>query len=529
MRYYTTLVGKQKYAFNGNRFVINERKEITEGVYNAVKDSPLFVSEIEGDTAPPAISTFSNERMNVALAYSPNWSTHVKKQVFAIFANNPPPVKVYLLSDELGKIDLEDICSFFGNGYSYEYINMEPLFKKYITSTCNISSRFTKYTLYRLFIPKVITVDRLLYLDSDTLVLDNIRDFYHMDFEDNLLIGVADVGQAMPVVRKAIGFDPNETYINAGVTLMNLKEINLYDTWIGMVNEKFYNCHDQDILNITCRGRIKLISNMYNSSLSTGFAGAYTKIAHYAGAKPWIKKLPAHVQLRYLFNKWNDNEISFLKLGFTVIPKYIHYCWFGGAEKSDLVKKCIASWKRHMPNYTLVEWNESNFDLTAHGSYVKQAAEYNKWAFVTDYIRLWALNKYGGVYMDSDVMVLRPLDIMLKNRAFTGHETDQLMVTATMGAEPEHPWIQYLLAYYNSAKFEDKPNTNVITKMSEPHVIKSEKGFRVLKDGVLIYPVETLCPYDHKNFKPIPTHNSYAVHLFAGSWLGRKDVDDGNL
>jgi lipopolysaccharide biosynthesis glycosyltransferase len=530
--YYTTLVGKEKYAFNGNRFIKGERVEISESTYNAVKDSNLFVSEVYGSSDTTKVeSKFSNDTMHIALAYSPNWAHHVKKQIYSIFSNNPPPVNIFLLSDELGTIDTRDLCSFFGTGYTCKNINVDQMYKRKITTDVNVSSRFTKYTLYRLLLPSIVNVPRLLYLDSDTLVTGNIRDFYHTDFEGNWLIGVNDIGVAMPTVRKAINFDNEEPYINAGVTLMNMPELfKLQKRWLTMVNEKRYMCHDQDILNITCRGKIKTVTNIYNSSLSTGFAGANTKIAHFAGAKPWTTKaMPKHPYLSWMFDAWKDNSNCFYKRGFSTIPNVIHYCWFGGNEKTDLVKKCIESWKRHMPNTKIVEWNESNFDVTAHGAYVKEAAAQKKWAFVNDYLRLWVLDRFGGITLDSDVMLLRPLDRMLKARAFTGHETRELMVTATIGAEPEHPWIRKLLKYYETAKFSTVPNTNTITKISKGLVVKEDRGYRLLQDDVIIYPVETLCPYDHKNLKAMPTHESYAAHLFSGSWLGRKEPSTDGL
>lgn len=526
MKYFVTLVGKDTYAFNKNRFVKDERQEVSMETYNAVKCSPLFMVEVEGvhstDTTDMINETVvSDETMNIVLAYSPNWAQHVRLEVFALFKNNPPPIKVFLLSDTLGNIDLQPICDFFGRGYSYEYLDVESLYKEKIPSTVNVSNRFTKYTLYRLLMPLLLDVDRLLYIDTDAIVCGNIKNFYHMDLKDNILAGVPDIGVAMPAVRKNINFSTTDVYINAGVTLMDLKKIkklNLVDTWLQMVNEKFYACHDQDILNITCKNKIHTVSNNYNNSLSTGLHAKDIKIMHYAGRKPWNTVDVPHYEI------WRRIEEEYRATQLPCIPKKIHYCWFGGKEKPELVKKCIDSWKEHMPDYEIIEWNENNFDLTAHGSYVKDAADARKWAFVTDYVRLWALYKFGGIYMDGDVQVFKPLDRFLKHRAFTGHETDDLLVTATMGAEPEHPWIKHLLSFYDTAKFGTTPNTQTITKMSQSWILMHENGFRLLKEDVVIYPIETFCSYDHKNLKAIPTNNSYAVHLFAGTWVGRTKI-----
>ena len=105
-----------------------------------------------------------------------------------------------------------------------------------------------------------------------------------------------------------------------------------------------------------------------------------------------------------------------------MIPKIIHYCWFGGKPKPELAEKCIESWKKFCPDYEIVEWNEGNFNINSN-LYVKQAYEAKKYAFVTDYVRLYALYTQGGIYMDTDVMVLKPLDEYLNHEAFSGFES----------------------------------------------------------------------------------------------------------
>jgi lipopolysaccharide biosynthesis glycosyltransferase len=522
MRYYATLVGASTYAFNKQKFIKYNKVEVTKEAYDDIKQHAIFFCEAisDGTTDDFDSSVELKERMNIVLAYSPNWAPYVQTEVYSLFKNNPPPIKVFLLSDKMGDIDLNPICNFFGNGYSYEFINVEELYNKHIPTDLNVSTRFTKYTLYRLLMPMIIPVDRVLYIDTDALVCSNIKDFYHMDLGDNILAGVLDIGSAMPVVRKGIDFSNEEVYINAGVCLMDLakiRKLNLMDTWLKMVNTRFYNCHDQDILNITCRGRIQVVTNNYNSSLSTGF-NADVKIAHYAGKKPW------QLATVHSYKLWSDVEKECRSLQLSRIPKRIHYCWFGGKPKPELIVNCLNSWKEHMPDYDIIEWNETNFDVNKHGEYARKAASEKKWAFVTDYVRLWALHHYGGVYMDGDVQVFKPLDRFLVHRAFTGHETPELLVTATMGAEAEHPWITTLLNYYSNVTFNSTPNTQSITKISRPFIEKQDMGFTYLKEGVVIYPVKTFCSYDHRNLKPILTNESYTIHLFAGTWLGRTKV-----
>ena len=457
--------------------------------------------------------------MNIAIIYSPDWSEYVKVQVYAIFRNNPPPVKVYLGSDTDGRMDLNKLAQEFGPGYETEFIDMEKLFRLTITSDLNIDKRFTKYALYRLLLPTIIKDDKLLHIDADAIVTGDITEMYNMDMGNALIAGVIDAGAEQYNLKAPIGFTPEDPYLNAGVLLMNMAKMRkekLAETWIKEVNGQLYAAHDQCIINKTCKGRTKVLDLKYNVSLSTGLELQDIAIMHYAGEKPW--KTPS-VPHNHIWEYWQAEYRRTRCLN--GIPKVIHYCWFGGKPKPPLVKWCLQSWATILPDYEIKEWNESNFPVEEN-PYTKSAYENGKYAFVTDYVRLWALWKYGGIYMDADVEILQQLDKFLKHRAFTGHETEELMVTAIMGAQPGHEWIQMLINHYTTAKFGVTPNTQTITELSKPFVQKHENGHRYLSGGVVIYPVETFCPYDHKNLIPIPTENSYAIHHFAGSWLGRK-------
>jgi mannosyltransferase OCH1-like enzyme len=139
----------------------------------------------------------------------------------------------------------------------------------------------------------------------------------------------------------------------------------------------------------------------------------------------------------------------------------------------DLAVNCINSWKKYLPDYELVLWNEDNFDINSN-QYVKEAYESKKYAFVTDYVRLYALYHHGGIYMDTDVEVLKSLDEFLEHTAFTGCENDQMCVTGTMASEKGHKWIEDLLNDYDDKKFilaegsfDKTPNTQIITELKD--------------------------------------------------------------
>ena len=207
-----------------------------------------------------------------------------------------------------------------------------------------------------------------------------------------------------------------------------------------------------------------------------------------------------------------------------MIPKIIHYCWFGRGPMPDLAIKCIESWHNHMPDYEYKLWNEDNFDVNSV-PYVKEAYEARKYAFVTDYVRLYALYTEGGVYMDTDVEVLKPYDDLLGLSGFTGYEGSKYLppVTGTMASEAGNLWVKEQLDAYDGIHFllEDgtmDTTTNTI-RISE---IMKRGGFiqngknQVYKD-MYIFPVEYFCPRQTTG-EFFLTENTYCDHHFMGSW-----------
>lgn len=209
----------------------------------------------------------------------------------------------------------------------------------------------------------------------------------------------------------------------------------------------------------------------------------------------------------------------------TKIPRIVHYCWFGRGAKPSKMEKCIRSWKKHLAGYQFMEWNEENFDLAAN-RYVMEAYEAKKYAFVSDYVRLHALYEHGGIYMDTDVEVIKTLDPFLKHEAFSGFEDETFLQSGTMGAARHHPWIQELLEDYESRSFvrpdgtyDLTTNTAVITAICKNHGLVLNGHLQVLQNGVVFYPRDYFSPYDYINGGNYKTDNSYTIHHFAQSWL----------
>lgn len=207
-----------------------------------------------------------------------------------------------------------------------------------------------------------------------------------------------------------------------------------------------------------------------------------------------------------------------------MIPKIIHYCWFGG-KKNKLVQKCINTWRLHLPDYEIIEWNDSNFDVSI-SNFTEKAYEYKKYAYVSDYVRLWALYNFGGIYLDADVEVIRNLDCFLIHRFFTGFESLFSSVTGIIGAEKGHPFLEEALRWYDSSDFivdKMEPNTKVLTKLMIKRGVVLNGEYQILNDDMHIYPQDYFCPYDIVKNKLEITDNTYTIHYFQGSWLSPKD------
>lgn len=209
-----------------------------------------------------------------------------------------------------------------------------------------------------------------------------------------------------------------------------------------------------------------------------------------------------------------------------MIPKTIHYCWFGRGEKPKLVKKCIESWKKHLPDYALVEWNENNFDVSQN-DFVRQAYAHRNFAFVSDYARAKALYEHGGIYFDTDVEVLQSFDAFLHHMFFVGFEEKNFVGTCVMGAQKGCALLRAYMAHYEETAYE-RPDgtlyadTNVVllTQMFEQMGFSRENTFQE-KDGIAVYPREWFSPYDYINSVSYITDDSHAIHHFAQLWLPR--------
>lgn len=211
-----------------------------------------------------------------------------------------------------------------------------------------------------------------------------------------------------------------------------------------------------------------------------------------------------------------------------MIPKKIHYCWFGGNPKPALTQKYLESWAKYCPDYEIVEWNETNVDLNACPVYVQKAYSMKKWAFVTDYVRLKVIYENGGIYLDTDVELLKPLDGLLHHQAFLGCEGTEYVSTGLgFGAEAGHPFLLENMAVYEALNPIDENGSFVSSPC--PHYTTA-----VLKDMGVIFPIENIVeasagltiypnhffnPYNWKTEKLHISKETISIHHYSGSWM----------
>lgn len=204
------------------------------------------------------------------------------------------------------------------------------------------------------------------------------------------------------------------------------------------------------------------------------------------------------------------------KGGFGVIPKIIHYVWLGGNKKPKLVQQCMKSWEKLLPEYQFICWDETKFDINSI-KFVKQAYEKRLWAYASDYIRLHALYNYGGIYLDTDAKVLKPLNDFLDHRAFFGWENNKTIGSFIIGAEKKHPFILELLEYYHDRDLEIIPNVEMFTKKIKTYGIEhNSKIHQFIANDVHIYPQKTFCSRNYR----FPADDAYTLHYFDGNGYG---------
>ncbi|MFD2036374.1 glycosyltransferase [Belliella marina] len=204
------------------------------------------------------------------------------------------------------------------------------------------------------------------------------------------------------------------------------------------------------------------------------------------------------------------------------IPKIIHYCWFGKGEMSSLEKRCIASWKKYCPDFQIKLWNEVNFDVN-YCEFTKEAYKLGKYAFVSDVARLYALQQVGGIYLDTDMLLLKPIPLhFLKQKLFIGAENKKSLNAAALGAEKGNGLINKSLCFYSSQEFDSRPPlithvlSEIIIDIQFPITKNQKNEWGLVLNPDVFYPL----PFKNKvlSFNKFVTEETVGVHLWNASW-----------
>lgn len=214
-----------------------------------------------------------------------------------------------------------------------------------------------------------------------------------------------------------------------------------------------------------------------------------------------------------------------------MIPKKIHYCWFGGNPKPKLAEKCIASWKKYCPGWEIIEWNESNFDVDQNG-YTRMCIAGKKYAFLSDYVRLKVVAEHGGVYFDTDVELVRPIDGLLEHEAFFGFETPRYVASGLgFGSVAHGTAIEAMLHEYDFLLdgTEGVRGCPILNTAALEKLGLATDGSRQTVAGALILPVECLNPYESATGRLNKSKNTYSIHWYSGSWMSWKQRLRGGI
>lgn len=215
-----------------------------------------------------------------------------------------------------------------------------------------------------------------------------------------------------------------------------------------------------------------------------------------------------------------------------MIPQVIHYCWFGGKPLPELAERCIASWREQMPHCDIIRWDENNFDVN-QVPYTAEAYRLGKYAYVSDYARLWILYRYGGIYLDTDVELLRPLDDMMEHGAFMGQEQPEsgkeqglhCAMGLGMACEAGNELLAELLRHYEKTHYVSFAGRYADTIVDTTNRLLATKPAEPLEDGLTyccgfrIYPSQYLCPLNYFTGQMSLTPQTHAIHHYAASWL----------
>lgn len=214
------------------------------------------------------------------------------------------------------------------------------------------------------------------------------------------------------------------------------------------------------------------------------------------------------------------------------IPKIIHYVWVGEKEKDDLFYACLESWQKHLSDYEIMEWNEKTFDVSSNYQ-VQQALEQKNYAYASDIIRVWALKEYGGVYFDTDLLIVKNIDTLLDNDLFLGYESKYWFGSAVIGSIKNHPVLELIYKRYDHQE-KIKFNTNALTVHAYTSALKylydfKPNGKTKSFNNIMVLSSDYFYPINYMSLKKELTDNTLGIHYYKGSWHTDKQARSFNF
>ena len=214
-----------------------------------------------------------------------------------------------------------------------------------------------------------------------------------------------------------------------------------------------------------------------------------------------------------------------------MIPKLIHFCWFGGKPLPESTKKYISTWKQFLPDYKIIKWSEANFSIESAPDYVREAYKAQKYAFVSDYVRVQKLLQYGGVYFDTDIEVVRPFEQYLKGHSMVmGFEGEQTLTTAFFACCKGHPFMEEFEKTYHTRHFLKEDGSMDLTVINDGFsrqagkwgIDLSKNEFQETESNIAVYPVTYFSAFDTQNWHVKPSSVTCTIHHMDASWVDKK-------
>ncbi len=431
---------------------------------------------------------------------------------------------------------------------------------------------------YRVFIPELFPqYNKVVYLDADVVLNADVREFYETELGENYIGGVlCEIVNNIPVfidyAKNFLGLGLEKPcYFNSGVLLMNcqkMRELNFIKRFFEIANSfKLEICPDQDYYNLLCYGKSVLLPAEWNKMPIPGSKQKLEdlKLVHYnVSGKPWLQRnvlygelfwkhaenTPVYDMLLKMREEATDEDLGAGKIKMLAgvakdlsmreenlletiqkrsyefkIPKKLHYIWLGGNPLTPKMQACMATWRKYCPDFEIIEWNENNFDLDKSPA-IKVALAKKNYALASDMMRVHILNEQGGIYLDTDVEILKPLDRFMQHELFMGYECKFWVNTAIIGGVPGHPVFKTLVDLCSS-KYSLKITNRLSVHMwsaalAGKYHIRARGKTKLLDNGIGIYSKEWFYPIHYITRKKVILPNTHTIHYYEGTWGNEK-------